>query len=69
MKGAIAYVKRYNRDRKTYDWGKIHSEYLVQCRKLVNDTNYKRSSKDNKVYTRDKNLLRVFHRVSNRKFE
>jgi len=69
LKGAIAYAKRCDRDRKTYDWGKIQAEYLVQCRKLVNDTNYKRASKDNKVYRRDKDFLKVFHRDNKEKFE
>lgn len=70
LKGAIAYAKRFDRGRKTHDWGKIHTEFLVQCRKLVNnDTNYKRGSKDNKVYTRDKIFLQVFHRDNKKKFE
>jgi hypothetical protein len=36
---------------------------------LVNDTNYKRASKDNKVYRRDKDFLKVFHRDNKEKFE
>jgi len=36
---------------------------------LVNDANYKRASKDNKVYRRDKDFLKVFHRDNKEKFE
>lgn len=69
LKGAIAYAKRFDRDRKTHDWVKIHFQYLVQCRKLINDTNYKRGSEDYKVYRRDKQFLKVFHRDNKDKFK
>ena len=68
LKGAIKYMGNRRSNRKTLDWVNIHARYMVDCRKLVNDTSYNPAIEDNKVYTRTKKYLRIFHRDNPKKF-
>ncbi len=68
LKGAVKYVESHSSNRKTHDWVSIHSRYMVECRKLVNDTSYNPAIESNKVYTRTKDYLRIFSRDNAKKF-